>query len=356
MLRNIQTIFNLFKLAHKKMTYDNLSQMATTLTFYTLTAIVPFLAVALGVAKGFGLDKYLEEQLAIDIAGQKQIMQAVLSYSHNMLTNLRVEIVSGIGLLILFFLAFKVLSNIESSFNKIWQVSSKRHLGFKFTRYMALCLVAPLVLILNNAIRIYAYKYLGLVGISIGIATKVMTTTIICAFFVWLYTFMPNYSVKLKFAIISALIASIILQTLQALFLYFQLSITNYGGVYGGLAALPIFLIWLQITWIILLFGAELCFLLQHKVTHVWEFDISLLSWNKKLKILTDIKHLGAVSIYTIAQELKISTSCIQDFLNALVKARILYKVSGSGFDQLYIPSVNIDSPEIIKTFDTIPL
>ena len=350
------------KLCCSKIAYDNLTQMATTLTFYTLTAIVPVIAVALGVAKGFGLDRYLQEQLLIDIAGQKEIMQSIVAYAHNMLANIRVDIISGVGMLILFYSAFKVLSNIEASFNQIWQVNTQRALGFKFTRYMALCLVGPAILILNNTIQFYTYKYLEIFHIDLWVPAKILTTTIVGGFVIWLYMFMPNYNLKFKYAAISGMIAGLIFQIIHSMFLHFQLALINYGAIYGGLAALPVLLIWLQTTWVILLFGAELCFLLEHNVTRIWEFNTQLLSWDEKFKILTDItnifiskeKHeLGSTSIQELATTLQISSCCLQEFINSLVNANILYQIASTNCYQQYILAINIKTHDLPKIFNS---
>jgi membrane protein len=359
--RKYQAYIYCIKLAYTKFSYDNLTQMATTLTFYTLTAIVPVMAVALGIAKGFGLEQFLTEQLSIDIAGQKQIMQAIIVYAQNMLANLRVDIISSVGLMVLFFSAIKVLNNIELSFNKIWQIKITRRLGFRFARYMSLCLVSPTILIINNIVKLYAYQYLELFNINLWLPTKILTTIIVGLFITWLYIFMPNYKTTLKYATISGFFTSIVLQIMHNLFLYFQITLINYGTIYGGLAALPVLLLWLQSTWIILLFGVEVCFLLEHKVSKVWEFNTNLLSWEEKFTILTNISNifimkqkqeLGPTNIKEISDSLNISTCCIQEFINNLVANNVLYKISSNSLYNEYILANNPKTHDLNKIFN----
>ena len=230
---------------------------------------------------------------------------------------------------------------------------------------MALCLIGPAILILNNVIQIYTYKYLELFNIDLWLPARILTTIIVATFITWLYVFMPNYRLNLKYASIAGITASIIFQVIHTIFLHFQLAILNYGAIYGGLAALPVLLIWLQATWVILLFGVEICFLLQHRVTKVWEFNTTLLSWDEKSKILIDItnifvekekKNLGTTNIKEISDTLSISTCCIQEFINNLVNNKILYKISSNNFYHEYILAANLKNHDLSKFFSTMVL
>jgi len=131
----------IYLLAVKGFYEDRCQLRASALTFYSLLSVVPILAMAFGVAKGFGLDKLLEKELKSNLSGQQEVLEWLIDFANRMLENTKGTLVAGFGLVILFWSVMKVLGNIEMSFNDVWQIKKGRSWGRKFTDYLAIMIL-----------------------------------------------------------------------------------------------------------------------------------------------------------------------------------------------------------------------
>jgi len=128
---------------------------ASALTFYSMLSLVPIVAMLFGVAKGFGFDKKLEQQLLAGSDGQSEVLLAVIGYANSMLADTKGGLIAGIGVAVLFWSVMKVLGNIESSFNAIWEIKRPRDLMRKFTDYLSIMLLAPILIIMSGAVSVF---------------------------------------------------------------------------------------------------------------------------------------------------------------------------------------------------------
>ena len=261
---------------------------ASSLTFYSLLSIVPVMAMAFGVAKGFGFQRTLEREVGKAFSAHSEIVTQIMNFANNLLDNTRGGLVAGIGFAFLVWTVLKVLSNIEQSFNEIWGVQEPRVWVRKVSDYLSLMFLLPLLFLISSAATVIVagqiqaimgkMGLLGYLGPAIQILLRLLPLLVIWFMFTLLYIFMPNTHVKIRAALVAGIAAGTAYQIFQFLYVTFQVGVAKYNAIYGSFAALPLFLIWLQASWMIVLSGAELSFATQNVDTYEFEPDANLAS------------------------------------------------------------------------------
>jgi len=248
---------------------------AVALTFYTLFAIVPLAALLFGIAKGFELDEKLRVELSTRFAHHQEILQYVYTFADTTLKRAKGGIVAGVGVIALIWTVMSLAGNIERAFNAVWGLPARRNLLRRFSDCLAVLLLTPILLVTISGAgvllrRIFTRLAESTAAIAPG-ATSVFSliadlspAVIAILFFFVIYLAVPNTKVKWASALFAGAVAGIVFQLLQDSFLLLQRSIYTYNNIYGSFAALPLFLIWLQWSWKITLFGAEVGFVSQH--------------------------------------------------------------------------------------------
>lgn len=277
-----------FVLSAREFTQDKCSLRASALTFYSVLSLVPLAALAFGVAQGFGVEQMLENLLRDKLAGQEEVVNLVIDFSRNQLVQTRGGLVAGAGILILIWTVLRVLSHIERSFNDIWGIDKERRMLRKFSDYLALVLLGPIVLVAASSLTVYVtrmivewtptFGLLGAVGAPLLWATRLLPGMLIWALFTFMYLFMPNTRVTAASAILGGVVAGFAFQITQTIYVNFQIGVAQYGAIYGSFAALPLFLVWLQLSWVIVLFGAELAYAHQNVDRYEFRRDSESLS------------------------------------------------------------------------------
>ena len=291
-----------FLLSVRGFAEDKCQLRASALTFYSLISIVPVAAMAFGVAKGFGFEKRLEKQLLEQFQGQEAIITRVIDFAHSLLINTKGGLLAGVGIIILFWAVIKVLGNIEVSFNDIWGIREARSLGRKFSDYLSVMLLCPILLILSSSVTVFIttqvtiivqkISLLGVFSPVIFFVLELLPYCIVWLLFTFLYIFMPNTKVNFRSGILAGIIAGTIYQVVQFGYIAFQVGAARYNAIYGSFAALPLFLIWLQVSWLIVLFGAEFSFAHQNVDTYEFEPDSLKISNSFKRLLSLQIAHL----------------------------------------------------------------
>ncbi len=281
---------------------DKCSLRASALTFYSLLSIVPVVALVFGIAKGFGSDKSLEKQLLEKFPGQEEVLMQVMEFARSLLEQTKGGMVAGIGLAVLFWIVIKLLSNIEHSFNDIWGIKESRSTVRKITDYISIMLICPVLIIVSSGITVFMvtqitliterFAFLGFFSPLIFFLFKLLPYCVICGVFTFIYIFMPNTKVKFLSGIIAGVIAGTTYQAAQWIYISSQIGVAQYNAIYGSFAALPLFLVWLQISWLIVLFGAEISFALQNIDTYEFEPDCSRVSSSFKKLLSLQTTHL----------------------------------------------------------------
>ena len=298
LIRQLRTII----LAISGYDKDRCVLRASSLTFFTLLSIVPIAAVFFGIAKGFGFERRLQEELFERFPGQEEILGQVISFSNSLLERTQGELIAGVGLLVLFWSVLKVLGLIERAFNDIWEIKESRSLGRKFSDYLSIMLISPILVLISGSVTVFIktqvtqitkrVAFLDIFYPLIYFLFESMPYVLIWILFTILYIVMPNTRVSLKAGFLGGVVAGTLYQIAQWAYISFQISTAKFNAIYGSFAALPLFLIWLQVSWWIVLFGAELSFANQNVDTYEFEPDSLQVSPGFKKLLTLQIAHL----------------------------------------------------------------
>lgn len=241
---------------------------ASALTFYSLLSIVPIVAVFFGIAKGFGFDKRLQAQLLSKFPAQTDVLQKVFEFSNALLVKTRGGLVAGIGVALLFWSIVKVLGYIEDSFNDIWHVERPRTIGRKLTDYLSITLVCPVIFVIASSMTVtmagqvksIAAKVAqwGLPTAPILLLLGIIPFLLIWVLFTFVFVFMPNTKVHLRPGFLAGVTAGTAYQLIQWVYVTFQVGVARANAIYGSFAALPLFLAWMQLSWLVVLLGSEI--------------------------------------------------------------------------------------------------
>lgn len=275
----------IFSLAISGFNEDKCLIKATALTYYTLFSIVPIIALIFAIAKGFGFQESLEAQLLNDFSEQKGVLVQAFEYANKMLSNTKGGLIAGVGVVLLLWSVMKLLGSVETSFNEIWEIKKDRIWVRKITDYLSIMLIAPIFLILSGGITVGFKAGLDTASSSFSLLTpmnfillKAFAFTLIWGMFVFLYIVLPNTKVTFKGAASGAFVAALLFELLQWAYVTSQIGVGSYNKIYGSFAALPLFLIWVQYSWFVVLFGAELTFAWQNVDHYELESDINNIS------------------------------------------------------------------------------
>ncbi len=344
--------------------YEDKCQLrASALTFYTLLAIVPIVAMAFGVAQGFGFERTLEQKILDSAAGQEEIIQEVIVFANNLLENTQGGLMAGIGVAVLLWTVVKVLGHIEFSLNDIWGIKKARSLGRKFSEYISIMLLGPLLLIMASSLTVFIttevktatdnLSLLATVGPLILFILRGLPYVIIWVLFTFIYIYIPNTRVSFKSGLIGGVIAGTIYVIVQWGYITFQVGISRYNAIYGSFAALPLFLIWLQLSWLIVLFGAEISFAHQNVDTYEFDPDTAKVSTRFKRLVALSVtrqvvkrfaRGLDPLTAPQMSRQMEIPTRLLRQVLFELAESGILAEIAADDEDQpAYQPALNID-------------
>jgi len=259
--------------AFRRFGEDRVQLRASGLTFYTLLALVPIFAMGFGITKGFGFDKDLEQKLIDNFKGQEVVLDWLISFARSALDTAKGGVIAGVGLALLLWSVMSVLGNIESSFNDIWQIKKPRPYVRRFTNYLSLMLIAPIFLVLYSSGNVFVATQLTNITSQIDIVNlsqfavflmKLIPYVLIWILFTLLYIVMPNTRVKFVSALLAGILAGTAFQIVQWFYIDMQMFMTRTNAIYGSFAALPLLLMVMQLSWLIVLFGAEISFANQN--------------------------------------------------------------------------------------------
>lgn len=259
---------------------ENLQTKASALTYSTLLSIVPLLAVLLGVAKGFGFQGTVREELVDYFPGHQAELNKAFEFVESYLDQAQGGIIIGIGFVLLLYTVINLISSIEDTFNDIWQIQKSRPWYRKISDYLALFLILPVLMMTSSGLSLFVStlqnsflsQYLfftPLMEIMLNIAPYLITTLTFTA----LYISLPNTKVRFVNGLIAGFIAGCAFQFFQFIYISGQIWVSKYNAIYGSFAALPLLLLWLQLSWLICLFGAELSYASQNVKKFSFERD-----------------------------------------------------------------------------------
>lgn len=280
-------------LAIRFFTAKRVMQKASALTYSMLLAIVPIMAVVFAIARGFGYNKYIEVWFRDAFQSQPQAADIIIGFVNSYLVHTQSGVFLGVGLVFMLYTVLMLVSNVEDAFNEIWQVKKPRSIFRTFTDYLAMFFVFPIIIVITSGISIFMATIADsmpdfmLLGPTIRFLIDLLPYVLMSGMFIALYVFMPNTHVKVTSAIIPGVLAGIAMQGLQIFYIHAQMFLSGYNAIYGSFAALPLFMLWLQISWTICLFGAELCYTNQNLDYYDYDANTGEVSHRYKIMLAT---------------------------------------------------------------------
>ena len=266
----MRRIYHKLYLTIRFFTEKRVMTQASALTYSTLLAIVPMLAVVFAIARGFGYNKYIEMWFRELLASQPQVADAIVSFVNSYLIHTKSGIFLGVGLIFMLYTVLMLVNNVEETFNQIWQVNNSRPILRSFANYLAMFFLFPIIIVISTGLSIFmetvADKMDDFVILE-PIVHKLFSFfpfMLMSLLFIFLYVYMPNTKVRFSCAIIPGILAGIAMNLLQIAYIHSQVWVTGYNAIYGSFAALPLFMLWVQISWAICLFGAQLTYTNQN--------------------------------------------------------------------------------------------
>ena len=253
-------------LAIRFFTTKRVMQKASALTYSMLLAIVPIMAVVFAIARGFGYSKYIEVWFRSAFESQPQAADIIIGFVNSYLVHTQSGVFLGVGLVFMLYTVLMLVSNVEDAFNEIWQVKKPRSIFRTFTDYLAMFFLFPIIIVLTSGISIFMATVADgmpdflLLGPFVRLLIDMSPYVLMSGMFIALYIFMPNTKVRLKSVLVPGVLAGIAMQGLQIFYIHSQMFLSSYNAIYGSFAALPLFMLWVQISWTICLFGAQLTY------------------------------------------------------------------------------------------------
>ena len=326
---------------------DSQSQIwASALTYFSMLAIFPIIALMLGITKGFGVDKFFEQKLLEIIPQNETMMLKVFDIAENLLNSTKGSILTGVGVIILLWSAIKVLMMLEDSFNTIWRIKKRRSLTRRVVDYVAIIFLGPILFIVVLASNSFVIEKLNSLSIKSGLLVHLIVQIIgfilIALIFSLIYFIIPNTNVKIKSAITAGITTTIMFFILRYGFGFLQSSISKYNAIYGSLAFIPIFLIQMQYVWVTILIGAQISFSSQNSEEFLYKKISELPIKIRKemglsiLKLLIDRFENGQ-DPYTdteIAKRMNVGIPFVKDTLNDLEEIGLVNEIIGSKVEE----------------------
>lgn len=368
------SFYNILKtiiLAIRRFTSDRILNKASALTYSTLLSIVPLLAIVFAIARGFGFDNMMEEQVRTGLGSQEVATEAILNFVDSYLKQTKSGVFVGVGLVMLLWTVVNLTANIELTFNNIWQVKKQRTLYRKITDYFSMFLLLPILIVVSGGLSIFMSTVVKSMESFVVLApflkflVRLIPFALTWGMFTALYVFIPNTKVKFKHALISGIVIGTAYQAFQFLYISGQISVTKYNAIYGSFAAIPLFLLWLQISWTICLFGVELTYAGQNIKNFSFEKDTKNIS--RRYRDFLSILIMSLIckrfekgdTPYTaeeISLEHKIPIRLTNHILDQLQDINLIHElVEDTKSDSImYLPSIDINKINVALLLDRI--
>ena len=360
---NTKNLKLMLKRAYEKYQRANSSFWVTSLSFYTILAIVPILAILVSLGSWFGAEDYIINQIK-DIAPLRGgTLELLTDFSNNLLMDARSGVLAGVGFIFLGWTFIQMFSLIEESFNEIWHIKKSRSLVRKISDYISFFIFLPLVFITLNGLTLFLLSKIKETIFLYYIVKNIFPLISMTIFFMALYLVMPNTMVKVVPAFVAAFIVSLAFLLFQYIFILLQFLLIGYHTVYGSFSVIFIFLIWIRISWFIVILGVHISYLIQNA-----NFDINIendninISFNSKLyitfKVLEEMvnRYLNNLPPVSIEELRKVTTSSpflIGNILDELIRGG--YVVSSLDYsEKVFCLTKNIDEIYLKEIYDFI--
>ncbi|MCF0213962.1 MAG: YihY/virulence factor BrkB family protein [Muribaculaceae bacterium] len=320
----------------------DLQSKACAMTFRTLLAIVPLLALLFAIGRGFGLGDYLQQQILAYFPAQTEMLNKAFGFVDAYLAQASQGIFVGVGIIFLLYTLVSLLGSVEDVFNTIWNVSTQRSMFRKIIDYTAILLFLPILMIVLGGISIFMSTTVrelfdfGFLSPLLSWGLDMTSFVLTWLMFALCYALIPNAKVNFGKAFIAGIFAGTGFQILQWLFVTGQMYVAKYNAIYGSFSFLPLFLIWMQLVWLITFVGASLCYSSQNIFRHSFEDQIANISSSYRMKVTLAILTVivqrfktGAqpVTAEDIVKEYALPPQLVDESIAMLIKAGLVCNV-----------------------------
>lgn len=257
---------------------------ANSLSFALLFAFIPMMALIYAIARGFGFEEIVKSTISSSFLAEANVATVLLEWIERYLETARDGLFLGIGLIVLIWAVYAFFNMLENSFNSIWNVKQSRSFARRMTNYVMTLLLVPVLVVVTSGISIFLNSTEVLASVLDGIVPirkfmlRFLPFVATTGVFTWIFIAIPNTKVKFSSAIIPGILMGLLYQVVQALSMYLVVLFTRMSFVYGAFSAIPLVLIWLNITCWLLLIGAELAFAIQNNDMFAYEKDLKAMS------------------------------------------------------------------------------
>jgi membrane protein len=356
LLNLLRTLF----LAGRGYASDRLSQRASALTYTTLLAVVPVFAIIIGIARGFGFQEMIQNELTKMFPGQDQLLEMLFKFVKSMLDVATSGVVIGVGIVFLITSLWTILQSIEVTINDIFQTKSTRTVTRQLSDYLAVIVLIPILLILSSGFSIYMKtaisrnEMLEALSPLLNFIMQLAPYLISWLIFTLVYILVPSTKVRFTNALLAGFIAGFAFQAFQYLYISGQIWVSKYNAIYGTFAAIPLFLLWLQFTWTIVLFGAEIAYAAENVENFYYEREISNVSHRYRYFITILIMNIlckrfaegeGPATMKEISSQYQIPARLTSRTINRLLEMKLISEtICDKKKDQSsYQPAVDIN-------------
>ncbi len=255
----------------KTFSAERIGFQATALSFFGTMSMVPFIAIVFAITGGLGLADKLEALLYSYFENSQETINMVLGFADNIISTAQSSGMGLVSALVFVWLVFWMMISVERVFNNVWRVRKSRNLFKRISFYITILLISPFVIFLFFSGSMVYTNLLKGVGLDVEYFESLTSIIAWLLFYILatltfsaMYKFIPNHRVIYSSALRAASISALAFTVLQYLYLETQLFVTRLNTVYGAVAAIPLFMVWMNIGWFIILFGAELSYAYQN--------------------------------------------------------------------------------------------
>lgn len=347
---------------------ERLNVKASALTYSILFAVVPMFALIIAIGRGFGVEELIKKALQDSFVAQADMLPTVMEMVSRYLETTQGGLFIGIGLAILIISVMNFFIQVEMAFNSIWQVKKPRSVINQFTMYFSAMLIIPILIVLSSGLSIYISTELSktfiysLFSPFLKFSVNLVPYFINWIIFTLLYLIIPNTRVKFGNALLAGILAGTAFQLFQMLYINGQVYLSRYNVVYGSFAAIPLLLLWLQISCLIVLLGAEISYASQNIQNFDYEIDSRNISKRYKNFLTLFITHQiikqfeeqkPPLSSFQIAQCYKLPIRLVNQILTELIDTKVLIEVfCDSKRSKTYQPALDINQLTVTMLFE----
>ena len=335
-------ILRTLNLSIKSFLNRDIQTQACAMTYRTLLAVVPALALLLAIGRGFGFQNVLQQELYHVFPAQRFAINYGISFVDTYLQQSSEGVFVGVGIVFLLWTLISLLGNVEDTFNLIWGQTQSRSIWRKITDYTSMLLILPVLMICSGGLSVLISTTLNSI-FHFSFMTPIISMILDGAswlltflFFTAAYMLIPNAKVKFKNAFIAGVFAGIGFRLLQWIFVTGQMYVAKYNAIYGSFSFLPLMLIWMQLAWVVTMAGMVICYSSQNIFQFSFNSEINAISiaYKEKVSIAVAsvvvrrfVKGLKPVTMHEFTLDYGLPARLISDILIRLELAGIVSRV-----------------------------